>query len=154
MAGDADTADGETEIALSWTAPTDIGEAPIDGYRIEWSADGNAPWTELVADTGSTATTYTDEELGSEVTRHYRVSARNSFGAGSPSDSDSATTADVVPPVLTGAEVRPPGNLIRLTFDEIVEIPPGITGAPEERLHGDRRRRPGRFRVQRNRRVW
>ena len=117
MADDADPADGETEIVLSWTEPSVIGEAPIDGYRIEWSADGNAPWNELVADTGSTAETYTNEGLGSEVTRHYRVAARNSIGVGSASDSASATTDDIAGPVVQSAVVAAQ-NRIEITFDE------------------------------------
>ena len=129
-----------TQIELSWTAPADGGDSEITGYKIERSAEGNDPWTVLVPDTGDTAgetcagsapadgVAYCDSGLPSPTTRHYRVSAINSFGAGSPSDSASATTDDVVGPVLTEAEVRPMGNLIRLTLDEVpvsAGLPPG-----------------------------
>ena len=42
-----------TQIDLAWEAPSDTGASEITGYRIERSADGNAPWMELVADTGN-----------------------------------------------------------------------------------------------------
>ena len=43
-----------TQIDLAWEAPSDTGASDITGYRIERSADGNAPWQDLVADTGTT----------------------------------------------------------------------------------------------------
>ena len=85
------TADGQTEIDLSWTAPSDDGGAAINGYKIEVSTGGSS-WTNLVADTGSTTTNYSHTGLTAGTTRHYRVSAINSAGTGPASSSDSATT--------------------------------------------------------------
>ena len=82
---------GDTRINLSWTAPGDDGGSPITGYKIEVSPDGNANWTELVANTGNTTTTYAHSGLAVGTTRHYRVSAINSAGAGRPSNIDDAT---------------------------------------------------------------
>ena len=80
-------------MVLSWTAPTDAGTQPITGYRIERSADVNPRvWTDAAADTASTATTWSDSGLAAVTTYHYRVSARNSVGAGSPSGETSGTT--------------------------------------------------------------
>ena len=84
-------ADGQTEIDLSWTAPSDDGGAAITGYRIEVSTDGSS-WSDLVADTGSSTTSYAHTGLTAGTTRHYRVSAINSAGTGPTSSSDSATT--------------------------------------------------------------
>ena len=47
------TANGQTQIDLSWTAPADDGGSAITGYKIEWSEDGTPNWADLVADTGS-----------------------------------------------------------------------------------------------------
>ena len=85
------TANGQTQIDLSWTAPSDDGGAAITGYKIEVSTDGSS-WRDLVADTGSAATRYSHTGLTAGATRHYRVSAINSTGTGSASNSDSATT--------------------------------------------------------------
>ena len=87
------TADGQTEIDLSWRAPSDDGGADITGYRIEVSTNGSN-WSDLVANTRSTSTSYSHTGLTAGSTRHYRVSAINSAGTGPTSDTDSATTAE------------------------------------------------------------
>ena len=93
---------GDTRINLSWTAPGDDGGSPITGYKIEVSPDGNANWTELVANTGNTTTTYAHIGLAAGTTRHYRVSAINSAGAGDPSNIDDATTRPITGPITGG----------------------------------------------------
>ena len=85
------TAAGAFRIDLAWTAPDDTGGSAITGYRIEVSSDG-ASWSDLVANTASTATTYAHTGLDGVTTRHYRVSAINAVGTSVPSDSDEATT--------------------------------------------------------------
>ena len=95
------TADGQTQIDLSWNAPSDDGGATITGYRIEVSTDGSS-WSDLVSDTDSTGTSYSHTGLTAGSTRHYRVSAINSAGTSEPSISESATTdAATAPTGLT-----------------------------------------------------
>ena len=96
----APVADGKAQVVLSWTSPTDTGGAPITGYKIEASDDGNNPWTGVYTTTGD-ATGYTDEGADSNgpmfevgTTRYYRVSAINSAGTGAPSNV--AITEDLV----------------------------------------------------------
>ena len=101
------TADGETAINLSWTAPELAGDAAsaITGWKIEVSADydGSAdPPTGMWEDLDLTVTDPTGDEtmhtashtgLDPATTRHYRVSAMNMAGnTGEPSDVASATT--------------------------------------------------------------
>ena len=85
-------ASGRTGIDLAWTAPTDDGGTAITGYRIEVSSDGGANWSDLVADTGAMDTTHEHTGLLASATRHYRVSALNAIGEGSPSGAAQATT--------------------------------------------------------------
>ena len=101
------TASGTTRINLSWNAPADNGGRTISGYKIEWSAAGSDPWTILVATTGSAATTYSNTGLTAGTTRHYRVSAINSVGTGTASNTDSATTSTRVstPPTSQNSTV-------------------------------------------------
>ena len=87
------TADGETGIGLSWTAPADDGDEGITGYRIEVSADGGSAWTDRVANTNSTGTIQSHTGLSAGSTRHYRVSAINAVGTGLPSGVAYTTTA-------------------------------------------------------------
>ena len=105
------TADGPTEIDLSWTAPSDDGGAAITGYRIEVSTDGSS-WSDLVANTNSTATSYSLTGLTAWSTRHYRVSAINSAGTGTASNTANATTGtapgpDLVVDTPTVADIHP-----------------------------------------------
>ena len=92
-------AHGGTRINLSWDAPADDGGSAITGYRIEVSDDGSTGWSDLVADTGNDATSYTHQRLSSGDTRHYRVSAINQAGTSEASDVAHATTA--TPPTCT-----------------------------------------------------
>ncbi len=104
------TASGTTRIDLQWTAPADDGGENITGYKIEWSADGNAPWNDLVADTGSTTTSHSDTGLQPAQTRHYRVSAINSAGTGTPSSAASATTDAAAPDAPTSLSAAANGT--------------------------------------------
>ena len=85
------TANGSTQIDLSWTAPSSDGGASISGYKIEVSPNDTSSWTDLVAN--NTSTTYSHTGLTAGTTRHYRVSAINSVGTGAASNVDDATTA-------------------------------------------------------------
>ncbi len=90
--GLAATANGPSRIDLAWTAPATTGGSAITGYKIEVSPDGSS-WSDLVADTASTATAYAHMGLDPATTRHYRVSAINAVGTSDASDSDDTTTA-------------------------------------------------------------
>ena len=92
------TATADTQIDLSWTPPAG---GSITGYKIEVSTDGST-WTDLVADTGSTATTYAHTGLTRGDTRHYRVSAINSAGPGAASAVATETTDVLVANIRQG----------------------------------------------------
>ncbi len=118
------TADGDSAIDLSWTAPAYTGTSAIAGYRIEVSPDGS-DWSDLEANTGSTATTYKHTGLSPDTTLHYRVSATNAAGTGEPSEPDNATTDGTAP--------GPPTNLVATADgDSAIDLswsPPGQTGS-------------------------
>ena len=76
---------GQTRIDLSWSAPPSDGGTAITGYRIEVSED-RSTWTDLVANTGNAATSYSHTGLTAGTTRHYQVSAINSAGMGPASN--------------------------------------------------------------------
>ena len=105
-----------TEIDLSWDAPQYTGGADITGYRIEVSTTGTGGWSDLVADTGSTSTTYS-HTVPLHATRYYRVSAINSAGTGDPSSAASASAMNT-PPGVIGAEIRGNSRIVTLFLDE------------------------------------
>ena len=88
------TANGASTINLAWQAPADNGGATISGYKIQHSPNGNSNWTNLVTNTHTTNTTYSDTGLSTNTTRHYRAFAINPAGTGAASNVASATTAD------------------------------------------------------------
>ena len=94
------TTDEEKRIDLSWTAPSGDGGANIAGYRIEVS-DDDSTWFDIVANTESTATTYSQTELEVDTTRQFRVSAINSAGTGSASNVATGMTAPATVPTVS-----------------------------------------------------
>ena len=90
------------KINLNWTAPGDNGGSSITGYMIERSNNGGSTWSTLVADTGNTDTTYSDNHVLPLKTYTYRVSAINDVGVGSPSNPSAASILSVsIPSKLT-----------------------------------------------------
>ena len=128
--------DGTTQIDLTWNAPAEIGESAITGYKIDWSADGNAPWIGLEAnhaemENGKIVTAYSDTGLPPETTRYYRVSAINGDGAGSPSNVYGATSADIAGPKPVSASVTGSGTGIAIVFDEALDGDPAKAPAAD-----------------------
>ena len=84
--------DADPQVELSWIAPIFNGGAPITGYLVQSSTDGNDPWTVVFMTTGD-ATSYTDDGTDGNGPQfahgewlHYRVAAINSAGTGPFSD--------------------------------------------------------------------
>ncbi len=124
------SARGDTQVDLVWTAPSATGTSSLTGYRIEFSADGGANWTDLVSDTQDTGTAYSDSGLALGTSRHYRVSAINADGTGPPSNIANASTSDLTPPILTSGVVGASGDSIQLRFSEPLDLDDGRTPAP------------------------
>ena len=70
---------GDGQIVLSWEAP---GDDSITGYQIlrRRPTEGEDTLLVYVADTQSTATTYTDTNVTQGVQHAYRVKAINAVG--------------------------------------------------------------------------
>src|SRR5207302_531997 len=96
-----------SQINLFWTAPSNDGGSAITGYNIERSTNGGT-FSTILSNTGSTSTTFSDTGLSSSTAYTYQVSAINSVGTSSPSNTASATTSSPPPPATpTGVTATP-----------------------------------------------
>ena len=87
----AATADGDSAVVLTWTAPADAGNSAIRGYVIETSSEDGRNWRYLVTNTASTTTTYRHGNLDGGSTHLYAVSAITGTGVGPPAMAGATT---------------------------------------------------------------
>jgi hypothetical protein len=88
---------GNASVSLSWSAPAFDGGSPLTGYKVYRSTSTGTE--SFLANTGSTATSYTDSSAANGTTYYYKVSAVNQLvGEGPLSGEASATPADLVLP--------------------------------------------------------
>ena len=119
---------GNGQVTLQWMAPTWNGGSDITGYKIEVSTDGGNNWTDLVADTNSTDTTYSHTGLASSSTYHYQVSAINDLGTGPVSNTVSATAMSSAPGLSSAVVERTNSLVVRLEFDWFLDT----TSSPDK----------------------
>lgn len=93
-----------TSINLVWSMPSNDGNSPITGYKIESKKD-NGSFSTIVEDTQSSSTTYLHTGLTKDSKYVYRVSAINSMGTSDPSNESSATAK------INSLELSPIGKL-------------------------------------------
>lgn len=72
------------QVAISWTAPSFSGGAPITDYKIEYSSDSGSSWTTWSHAANSTASA-TITGLTDYLTYMFRVTAINAVGQGTTS---------------------------------------------------------------------
>ena len=103
----------EGQVRLAWSAPSSDGGEPITDYVLQHSLDG-VNWA-TVSDGVSTTRAFTISGLRGGASYRFRVSAKNSFGVGTPSAAV-ATKLPTRPSAPTGVvATRSPGT-IRLTW--------------------------------------
>ena len=107
------------QVVLSWDDPQDDS---ITGYvilRRNRATTDPGEFTELVADTGSAATTYTDHGVAAETLYTYRIKAINEHGVSELSRWVRADTpAPPVPAKPTGLTAAPSHDQVVLSWDD------------------------------------
>ena len=120
------------EIKLDWVAPTDNNGSAVTGYKIERSTD-NVTFSVLVADTASTAVTYTDSGLTTGTTYYYKISAINQYGTGTATGVANALASDVPAQVTNLTATAQSGKEIDLAWTAPNNGGSAITGYQIER---------------------
>ena len=106
-------------VTLTWDDPQDDS---ISGYvilRRNRDTDAQGQFSELVADTGSAATSYTDESVAAETPYTYRIKAINAHGSSWRSRwLHIDTPAAPVPDKPTGLAAAASHDSVTLTWDD------------------------------------
>jgi len=85
---------GNTQVALTWAAPSSNAGSSITDYRVEYSSNGGGSWT-VFNDGVSTTTSATVTGLVNGTSYTFRVAALNSQGTGSYATFTAATPFSV-----------------------------------------------------------
>ena len=94
---------GDTQIALSWTAPADNGGSALTGYSVQYSSNGGSSFTGWTHNSTSTSATITGLTNGQSY--QVRVAAINNQGTGSYVTGTATPVA--VPDAPTGLTLTP-----------------------------------------------
>ena len=70
-------------LKIDWTAPINTGNTPVTGYQIQQSTDSGSTWTDMVPNTGNTATAHTQTGLVNDQSYSIRVATINTVGTSS-----------------------------------------------------------------------
>ena len=98
---------GNTQVAVSWTAPTSNGGSPITNYLVYYSSNNGSTWTNF-AHAVSAATSITVTGLTNTVPYVFKAIAVNSVGnSASSANSASVTPVSVIvlPPKIVAYDV-------------------------------------------------
>ena len=92
---------GNTQVALTWTAPGSTGGAAISGYKVEYSSNSGSSWSTATSNTGSATASYTVTGLTNLSTYIFKVSAINGAGTGSASSNSSSIIPGAQAPTIS-----------------------------------------------------
>lgn len=92
---------GNQSLTLGWKPPVLNGGRALQGYVVEYSADGGGHWTAVDVDAPA-ATEHTLHQLQNGTTYQVRIAARTSLGVGGYSDTMSLQPVAVMPGAPSG----------------------------------------------------
>ena len=87
---------GNTQLSVSWSAPSDSGTGAISDYDVQYKESSGSTWTEWNASNTSTTTSATITGLTNDTQYDVQVRAQTEYGHSAWS-STTAGTPDVVP---------------------------------------------------------
>jgi len=128
------TAISSSQINLNWTAPSNAGGTPVNGYEIERRDSCAGSFSTPVANTNNTSTTYSNTGLVNGTCYEYRVFAHNVVGTSPASNNAIATTLQNPAPSTTSPPSAPTGlnvtTLSKAALKLTWSAPSNTGGAP------------------------
>ncbi|NBT57599.1 BspA family leucine-rich repeat surface protein, partial [bacterium] len=130
---------GNTQVSLSWTAPSDTGGALITDYAIQYSSNGG-PWINFT-DGVSTNTTAVVTGLSNGTEYIFQVAAINSAGTGAYAQTAIGITPATTPDTPTGVSGTAGNGQVSLSWtapavnggstitDYVIQVKPSSGGA-------------------------
>ena len=104
----------DTNISITWAAPSDNGGFPSLNYTIENSIQNESAYSVFAM--GVTTLTYTVPNLNKGVTYYFRIRAVNNIGTGTPSNSLFEIVAITIPGTPTGLLALASGTTITVSW--------------------------------------
>lgn len=104
-----------SQVALSWTAPSSTGGSAITDYIVQVSSDSGATWTTFNDGTATTAST-TVTGLTNGLAHTFRVAAQNAAGIGTYSTGSTAVVPRTVPSRPTELTGTASGGQVSLSW--------------------------------------
>jgi titin len=106
---------GDSQVVLSWTAPTNNGGNAITDYAVEYSTNSGTTWITYV-DGASSAVGATVTGLTNGTGYIFRISAVNAAGTGTASASSSSTVPRTMPTAVQALAGTPGDSQMTLTW--------------------------------------
>ena len=100
---------GNTQVVLSWTAPSANNGSAITDYTIQYSSNSGTSWSTF-AHTASTATSATITGLTNGTSYTFRVAAVNGVGTSAYSSVSSAIVPATLPATISGVPAAQAGD--------------------------------------------
>ncbi len=110
---------GNTEVSLSWTAPSENGGAAITDYIVQYKLSTDSSWSAF-SDGTSTNTTATVTGLTNGSAYDFQVAAVNSAGTGSYAQTSSSVTPASTPGAPTSVSGTSGNTQVALSWTEPV----------------------------------
>jgi titin len=108
---------GNTQVSLTWTAPSSNGGSAITGYQVQVATSASGPFSNAAGcSTTSTTAACTATSLTNGTTYFFQVAAINSVGTGSVSAVSSGVTPVGVPGVPTAVSGAAGNTQVSLTW--------------------------------------
>ena len=82
-----------TSVTLNWTRPDSDGGCPVDGYVVEYRAEGAFKWLSATPEPAPN-TSFTVKSLVEDTVYEFRVAAHNKAGVGAFSNNSSPVKAE------------------------------------------------------------